>query len=51
MSYTIISHYFINQNFRKYRLNHFFFFYKIDINLNNFSIDVLLSILKLFLLI
>ena len=40
MSYIVISYYFINQNSRKCRLNHLLFFYKINISLNNFSIDV-----------
>ena len=41
MSYITASHYFINQNSHKYRSNHLLLFYKIDINSNNFLIDVL----------
>ena len=41
MNYIIASHCFINLNSRKFRLNDLLFLYKICINSNNFSIDVL----------
>ena len=41
MNYIIVSHYFINQNLRECRLNYLLSLYKIDINLNNFLIDIL----------
>ena len=41
MSYIIVLYYFINQNSRECRLNYLLFFYKININLNSFLIDVL----------